>query len=182
MFRGSPQEWEKLLPTGIDILGTTQPRTTLATAAVESSAVEVTPDQELLNRVYKNNINPIDYWIQQGHWPKKYFRQGNMNSLLARKKSSSFHHKQSESGSVSIPSDQKPRDEKRAPYRSPRDQTLLESKGSFMKTARVGITDGSSTLVKSCLTQSQLSLRIHYFKMNYSTRPVRRFNMRTNLE
>ncbi|KKZ62394.1 hypothetical protein EMCG_03221 [[Emmonsia] crescens] len=101
-------------------LPTKRPRTTPATAAVESSAVEVTPDQELLNRVYENDINPIDYWIQRRHWPKKYFRQDNMDSLLARKKSSSLRRKQSKFGSVSTPSDQKPRDEKSAPYRNSR--------------------------------------------------------------
>ncbi|EDN02438.1 conserved hypothetical protein [Histoplasma mississippiense (nom. inval.)] len=132
-------------------LPTKRRRTSLASAAVESSAVEATPDQELLNRVYENDINPINYWIQRGHWPKLYFRQDNMDSLLARKKSSSFHRKQSESGSVSTPNDQKPRDEKSAPYRNSRYQTVLESKGSFMKKARVGITDGSSTLIESLL-------------------------------
>ncbi|PGH01460.1 hypothetical protein GX51_05270 [Blastomyces parvus] len=122
-------------------LPTKRPRATLATAAVGA-----TPDQELLNRVYENDINPIDYWILRGHWPKLYFRQDNIDSLLARKKSSCFRRKQSESSSVSTP-----RDEKSAPYRNSRYQTVLESKGSFMKRARVGITDGSSTLIESLL-------------------------------
>ncbi|OAX79028.1 hypothetical protein ACJ72_06654 [Emergomyces africanus] len=126
-------------------------RTTLATTAFESSAVEVTPGQELLNRVCEDVINPIDYWVQRGHWPKNYFRQDNMDSLLAREKPSSFHRKQSEIGSVSRPSDQRPRDEKSAPYRNSCYQNVLESKGSFMKKARVGITDRSSTLIESLL-------------------------------
>ncbi|OJD15840.1 hypothetical protein AJ78_03937 [Emergomyces pasteurianus Ep9510] len=149
-------------------------RTTTSTAAVESSSVETTADHGLPNHVCESDINPIDYWVQRGQWPKKYFGQeGSMDSLFARKRStSSFRRKQSESGSVTsfiTPSDQKPRDEKSAPYTVPRYQTVLESRGSFMKKSRGGITDGSSTLIKSMLNTVSSLLRIHYFEMTYST-------------
>jgi len=60
-----------------------------------------------------------------------------MSHLLARKKSTaSLRRKRSdsESGAPSstTPSDQKPREEKSAPYQDPRYDSLLEAKGSFM--------------------------------------------------
>nr|KAK5432267.1 hypothetical protein LTR18_011208 [Exophiala xenobiotica] len=72
------------------------------------------------------------------HWPQGYFNEsGEMSHLLARKKSAtSLRRKRSdsESGVLSsnTPSDQKPREEKSAPYQDPRYNSLLEAKGSFM--------------------------------------------------
>ncbi|KAF2003265.1 hypothetical protein P154DRAFT_101168 [Amniculicola lignicola CBS 123094] len=60
-----------------------------------------------------------------------------MSHLLAKKKSMpSLRRKRSGSGSLAAssttPSDQKPREEKSAPYRDARYETLLETKGSYM--------------------------------------------------
>ncbi|CAI6075982.1 unnamed protein product [Clonostachys chloroleuca] len=56
-----------------------------------------------------------------------------MEHLLARKKSlSSLGRKRSNSTTSTTPNDQKPREEKSAPYKDPRYKTLLATKGSFM--------------------------------------------------
>ncbi|RYC61999.1 hypothetical protein CHU98_g4217 [Xylaria longipes] len=97
-----------------------------------------------------NNVdtkNPVDFWTREGHWPRQYLepdmdRQG----VLARRRSSS--RKRSNSAS-STPSDQKPREEKSAPYRDPRYTTLLATKGSFMHRSDLGITEESK---KACNT------------------------------
>ncbi|KAF2453096.1 hypothetical protein BDY21DRAFT_424709 [Lineolata rhizophorae] len=95
-------------------------------------------------------INPIDYWRREKVWPKEYFEPANtMSYLLAKRKSApSLRRKRSESGALSAssttPSDQKPREEKSAPYQDPRYSTLLETKGSYMDKSEVGITDATS--------------------------------------
>lgn len=81
-----------------------------------------------------------------------------MERVLARKKSSSsLIRKRSEPGSTSsaTPSDQRPREEKSAPYRNPRYKTLLETKGSFMDKSDLGIADESKALCRSLLEEEQ---------------------------
>ncbi|KAG9779722.1 hypothetical protein HRR80_002798 [Exophiala dermatitidis] len=84
------------------------------------------------------DVDSVTYWTQTYHWPRGYFNEsGEMSHLLARKKSAtSLRRKRSdsESGVLSsnTPSDQKPREEKSAPYQDPRYNSLLEAKGSFM--------------------------------------------------
>ncbi|KIV84240.1 hypothetical protein, variant [Exophiala sideris] len=84
------------------------------------------------------DVDSVTYWTQTYHWPRGYFSEGGeMSHLLARKKSTaSLRRKRSdsESGTPSstTPSDQKPREEKSAPYQDPRYRSLLEAKGSFM--------------------------------------------------
>lgn len=81
-----------------------------------------------------------------------------MERLLARKKSSSsLSRKRSRSRSVTstTPSDQKPREEKNAPYHDPRYTTLLATKGSFMDKSKLGITETSKTLVRTLLETAQ---------------------------
>lgn len=83
-----------------------------------------------------------------------------MKHLLARKKSSpSLRRKRSESDFTTptsiTPSDQKPREEKSAPYRDIRYKTLLAAKGSFMDKSDLGITDASRTLCQTLLEKEQ---------------------------
>ncbi|RMZ87471.1 hypothetical protein DV736_g5300, partial [Chaetothyriales sp. CBS 134916] len=84
------------------------------------------------------DIDSITYWTRTHRWPRGYFNEsGEMSHLLARKKSAaSLRRKRSdsESGAPSstTPSDQKPREEKSAPYQDLRYRSLLESKGSFI--------------------------------------------------
>ncbi|CAG9946055.1 unnamed protein product [Clonostachys rosea f. rosea IK726] len=84
------------------------------------------------NCVTYEPITPIEFWARQGQCPQEYFKF-DMEHLLARKKSlSSLGRKRSNSTTSTTPSDQKPREEKSAPYRDPRYKTLLATKGSFM--------------------------------------------------
>lgn len=73
-----------------------------------------------------------------------------MEHVLARKKSSSsLRGKQSESGAVapsSTTSDQKPREEKSTPYKEPRYETVLKTKGSFLSKRKEGVTKESKNL------------------------------------
>lgn len=87
-----------------------------------------------------------------------------MSHLLARKKSApSLRRKRSDSGSLAAssttPSDQKPREEKSAPYRDPRYKTLLETLGTFMRTYigtdEVGISADSERFCKTLLETEQ---------------------------
>ncbi|RYP83310.1 hypothetical protein DL769_001397 [Monosporascus sp. CRB-8-3] len=100
-------------------------------------------------------INPIDYWAREGQWPQEYF-EFDMEHLLARKKSlSSLVRKRLNSTTSTTPSDQKPREEKSAPYRDPRYETLLGTKGSFMVKSNLDIADTSKTLCKTLLEANQ---------------------------
>lgn len=87
-----------------------------------------------------------------------------MSYLLARKKSEpSLGRKRSRSGSLAAssttPSDQKPREEKSAPYRDPRYKSLLETMGIFIRTYvgpdRIGISADSERLCKTLLGTEQ---------------------------
>ncbi|KLJ05432.1 hypothetical protein EMPG_11078 [Blastomyces silverae] len=113
-------------------------------------ADEDTPIQEPASDSAKNEIDPIRNWIQTGCWPKTYFNQDiSMSSLLSRKKSTSSLRRKGSS-------DEEQTEEKSTPYGNPRYETILESKGSFMKNARVGITDESSLLIKALLNTDQM--------------------------
>jgi hypothetical protein len=79
-----------------------------------------------------------------------------MERLLARKKSSShLSRKRSNSATSATPSDQKPREEKSAPYRDQRYETLLGTKGSFMVKSKLDITGESKTLCRNLLENQQ---------------------------
>jgi len=118
-----------------------------------------------VDRETSSNINAIDCWRKNYTWPKEYFEPDNtMNRLLARKKSTpSLRRKRSESGSLvassTTPSDQKPREEKSAPYRDARYRTLLETKGSYLRnyigTKEKGITEVSKRICQSLLETAQ---------------------------
>ncbi len=150
-----------------------RPRTSAA-----PSALGHTPDKLAADGVVDNKINPITYWIQTERWPKEYFDkdeqtqksfendswfekywepENNMNQVLARKKSSSsIRGKQSEASSGSTtPSDQKQREIKSSPYKDPRYQTLLATKGSFLDESDLGITDKSKVDYQTLLSAEQ---------------------------
>jgi len=83
-----------------------------------------------------------------------------MSHLLARKKSTgSLRRKRSDSElaeqSSNTPSDQKSREEKSAPYRDARYETLLVTKGSFMGKSPLSISDASKTLCRNLLETQQ---------------------------
>lgn len=113
--------------------------------------------------------DPIEFWARERQWPREYFEL-DMEHLLARRKSlSSLVRKRSNSATSTTPSDQKPREEKSAPYRDPRYKTLLATKGSFMGESDLGITEESkdtcNTLLGSDQTTSDNTLfQDHLFK------------------
>lgn len=120
-------------------------------------SVEDTPAQEAAE--YKDKLNLVDYWRKEGTWPREYFEQGHdMSQLLARKKStSSLRRKQSESTltSSTTRSDQKPREEKSTQYKNPRYEILLETKGSYMRESKQGITEASKSCYQNLLNADQ---------------------------
>lgn len=97
----------------------------------------------------------ISYWAYQGHsWPKEYF-QDSMQRLIQKKQSSaSLRRKRSDKSlaASTTSSDQKPRDEKSAPYRNPSYRTLLQNQGGlYMDKSEHGITDASKGLCRKLL-------------------------------
>ncbi|AEO55721.1 hypothetical protein MYCTH_2299841 [Thermothelomyces thermophilus ATCC 42464] len=59
------------------------------------------------------------------------------------------------SASYTTPSDQRPREEKNAPYRDPRYPLLLQTKGLYMGVSELGITDTSKQLIRDLLSGEQ---------------------------
>ncbi|KAK6843407.1 hypothetical protein PG987_004267 [Apiospora arundinis] len=107
-----------------------------------------------------NDCDPIEYWTKEGHWPRKYSKPGieHVEHALARKRSSSvLGRKRSNSATSATPSDQRPREEKSAPYRDPRYKTLLATKGSFMYESDEGITNESKATYSGLLAAKQSS-------------------------
>ncbi|KJZ68642.1 hypothetical protein HIM_11972 [Hirsutella minnesotensis 3608] len=120
------------------------------------SLVEDTSDRPASNnRATCEPTNPIDFWAREGQWPQEYF-EPDMEHLLARKKSLSLVRKRSNSSTSTTPSDQKPREEKSAPYRDPRYETLLGTKGSFMVKSNSDVTSASKTLSRTLLETNQV--------------------------
>ena len=127
---------------------------------------------EAASGISESKINSIGHWRKEGHWPKQYFeRDSSMDPLLARKKSSSsLRRKQSDAGSVApsstTPSDQKPREEKSAPYRDARYATVLETKGIFMKEDKEGPKKDSKDLCRYLLEEDQDTPEVSRFSNN----------------
>lgn len=98
-------------------------------------------------------LDPVGIWARDGQWPREYF-EPEMEHILARKRSL-FPRKRSNSATSTTPSDQRPREEKSAPYRDPRYKTLLATKGSYMDEFDVGITEESKTTYYALLSSQQ---------------------------
>ncbi|KAL2760374.1 hypothetical protein ACRALDRAFT_1073747 [Sodiomyces alcalophilus JCM 7366] len=79
-----------------------------------------------------------------------------MERMLARKRSSSsLSRKRSNSGTSMTPSDQRPREEKSAPYRDNRYELVLQTKGVYLVASDEGITDTSKRLIRDLLDREQ---------------------------
>ncbi|KAI0867629.1 hypothetical protein GGS24DRAFT_270800 [Hypoxylon argillaceum] len=113
--------------------------------------LRLSADEDSFDNAAADNIdpqNPIDFWTREGHWPRQYFESDIEHQIiLARKRSNS--------GTSSTPSDQKPREEKSAPYQDPRYKTLLAAKGGFMDESDLGITEASKQTCHALLTVEQ---------------------------
>ncbi|MCJ1403511.1 hypothetical protein MMC11_006734 [Xylographa trunciseda] len=114
-----------------------------------------TVGQEAASTISASQRSHIGHWAKQKTWPKEYFQQNSMHYLIARQKSTASHRrKQSESSlNTSVtPSDQKPREEKSAPYKKASYPTLLETlSGSYMDVSKLGISDASKVLCQNLL-------------------------------
>ncbi|KAK0655516.1 hypothetical protein B0T16DRAFT_319730 [Cercophora newfieldiana] len=107
------------------------------------------------------HTDPVAFWAKEGRWPEEQDWPEETSTtdftmdrrLLARKKSSS--NQRSISATSITPSDQKPREEKSAPYRDARYPLLLQTKGSYMDISELGITDTSKKLVRDLLSGEQ---------------------------
>ena len=89
-------------------------------------------------------LNPIGFWAKEGRWPREYLEL-DMERVFARKKSRlSLGGKRPYATMSMTPSDQKPREEKGAPYQDARYETFLAIKGSFMGESNLGIAQDCS--------------------------------------
>lgn len=91
-----------------------------------------------------------------------------MHHLIARQKStSSLRRKRSESSFITYAtlSDQRPREEKSAPYRNASYPTLLETLGdSYMDESKLGITKVSKVLYQNLLKKEYTTLKDTLFR------------------
>ncbi|RYP63172.1 hypothetical protein DL771_009403 [Monosporascus sp. 5C6A] len=107
--------------------------------------------------------DPIAFWTKECRWPEEQYwpektseTDPTMEHLFAREKSwSNPSRKRSNSATSTTPSDQKPREEKSAPYRTRGYPLLLQTKGSYMDISELGITDTSKHLVGDLLSGKQ---------------------------
>jgi hypothetical protein len=97
--------------------------------------------------------DPISFWVKEQRWPSAY-NPPDMERALARKRSliSLGRKRSSSTSSTTTPSDQRPREEKSAPYRDPRYKALLATKGSFMDESDQGIAAESRKTISMLLT------------------------------
>lgn len=121
---------------------------------------EGSENQILTPRDDPDEADPIAYWASEGHWPRQYTEPTlDMERMVSRKKSSASlsSRKRAATGSPSAvtPSDQRPREEKSAPYRDARYELLLRTKGTYMSKSALGITDTSKRLIHELLNGQQ---------------------------
>ncbi|KAF4585870.1 hypothetical protein GQ602_005175 [Ophiocordyceps camponoti-floridani] len=111
------------------------------------------------------DVNPVDFWVRKGKWPREYFEL-TMDHLRAEKTSASVGRKRSSlvSSSTATPSDQKPREVKTAPYRDPRYETLLGTKGSYMEMLSPRIADASKEFCITLLETPQSTPKDSLFR------------------
>ncbi|OJD21628.1 hypothetical protein ACJ73_07029 [Blastomyces percursus] len=109
-------------------------------------------------------VDLVGYWCKNNCWPKEYSeaqpgQTEDMSRLLARKKSSASLCRKNSNSSLATgsetPTDQESRDGKNAKYRSATYETLLATKGSFMRKSELGITNKSKRLCKDLLEIDQ---------------------------
>ncbi|POR31083.1 Uncharacterized protein TPAR_08666 [Tolypocladium paradoxum] len=109
------------------------------------------------------HTDPLAFWVKEGFWLEEQDWPEETSKtdftidrlLLVRKKSSSnLSRKRSNSTTSTTPSDQEPREEKSAPYRHQRYETLLEDKGSYITKAPLGLASASQTLCRSLLEKT----------------------------
>ncbi|KAL8728122.1 MAG: hypothetical protein Q9166_005603 [cf. Caloplaca sp. 2 TL-2023] len=130
------------------------------------------PSREAASPLSASQRTQISHWAVQHTWPRSFSEQGTMQNIvqnpaqnvvqdshpkLARQKSSALlRRKRSETSLITseTASDQRPREEKSAPYRSKDYEISLEAIGhSYMDPSELGITDASATLCLNLLAK-----------------------------
>ena len=141
--------------------------------------------QNAVGQLNNTSTDTVEYWVRTTRWHKRYFeqdnqvrkdfesgrnleeynmedwvqepvRQGNgVSYLLARKKSSSSLRRKNSESSITTPSDQKPREAKSYQYAHSNYETLIATKGSFMKKSSLGVIDASKVLCRTLLSTEQ---------------------------
>ncbi|KAL2257751.1 hypothetical protein VTK26DRAFT_9221 [Humicola hyalothermophila] len=109
------------------------------------------------------HTDPVAFWAKEGRWPQEQDWPEETSTtdstidrrLLARKKSSSNLSRKRSNSAISTPSDQKPREEKSAPYKDARYPLLLQTKGSYIGISELGITERSKQLIRGLLDNRQ---------------------------
>ncbi|EDN02462.1 conserved hypothetical protein [Histoplasma mississippiense (nom. inval.)] len=129
-----------------------------------SSAIEHPFVEDLRDTASWKKVDLIRHWCKNDCWPREYFgaqpgQMEKMSHLLAKKKSTaSLLHKSSNSSLVTssnTPTDQESRNTKSVRYRSATYETVLATKGSFMRKSDLGITDRSKEILKELLKKDQ---------------------------
>ncbi|KAA8565419.1 hypothetical protein EYC84_011121 [Monilinia fructicola] len=76
-------------PPGLENEDNRVPRKRLQSSTLQPHTKDTIYDNTIAN-IGEKEVNPIEYWTKELHWPNEYFEpDNNMNHLLARKKSSS---------------------------------------------------------------------------------------------
>lgn len=97
----------------------------------------------------------IEHWCRTSQWPSNCLTTNSMGEVLARKRSNTSIRRKGSERSLSTASDQRPREEKSAPYRDARYSVLLATKGSHMDRSVHDITEESKEMVRLLLTIDQ---------------------------
>ncbi|KAM3072107.1 hypothetical protein ACMFMG_008568 [Clarireedia jacksonii] len=109
----------------------------------------------------KSESNYIEHWAEEGNWPSTYFNDDNTNHLLARESSIAPLTRKRSSPSIagSSASDERPREEKSAPYRNPSYPAFLsedvDNYKSYMEDHEEGISQTSEKLLEILLNTEQ---------------------------
>ena len=116
-------------------------------------------NQEVVSGISTSQRSHISHWVEKKNWPEQYFQEDAMDHLLAKKKSFFLlarKRSQSSLTTSATPSDQRPREEKTAPYRNSSYIVLLETQGnSYINEDKLGISATSERLCKSLLEKKQ---------------------------
>ena len=103
----------------------------------------------------------IHHWAAEKTWPREYFELAKMDHLLAKKKSSIGQKRSNSSlaSSFAGASDERPREEKSAPYRNPNYPNFLSENvtnyKSYMRDYELGLSDASKKLLDKLLYTKQ---------------------------
>ncbi|KAF2453043.1 hypothetical protein BDY21DRAFT_417413 [Lineolata rhizophorae] len=99
--------------------------------------------------------DPIGHWARRGTWPQRYFEQDDrvredFNNGFEKEDQEARWLEQCRAPDTGRPpSDQRPREEKSAPYRTARYEAVLAAKGSFMDEDEGGVKEESKDLCRA---------------------------------